>query len=117
MLRSNLGILLAKTGKLASARQHALKAAELLPHNAGKWAQLAIILGQLGEREAAMSMYRKALALKPDDVWVRHSLATELLKRQRVDDSMRCQMITFAPPKGSPKRFHWRRVGPTFGST
>ena len=111
VLRSNLALLLAEIGDLASAREHALRAAELLPHDAGKWAQLAIILDQLGEREAAVSMYRKALRLKPDRVWVRHSLAMELWKLQRVDESIDeiHRAVTLRPSFG-PGYLLWSRI-------
>jgi tetratricopeptide (TPR) repeat protein len=64
---NNLGILLAKQGKLKEARRHYSEALRLNPDSAEIHNNLAGALVKLEEIEAATEQYQKALEIKPHD--------------------------------------------------
>src|SRR3982074_3036306 len=72
-------------GDLAAAADLLLQATELAPGFASAWFTLGQIREQLGERDAAIAAFRKALAADPDD---RHgaSLRLMLLGAQQLSD-------------------------------
>jgi predicted TPR repeat methyltransferase len=64
-------------GDLAAAADLLLQATELAPGFASAWFTLAELREQLGERDAAISAFRKALAADPDD---RHGARLRLMR-------------------------------------
>jgi Flp pilus assembly protein TadD len=70
---NNLGILLAKQGKLKEARRHYSEALRLNPDSAEIHNNLAGALVKLEEIEAATEQYQKALEIKPHDAGIHHT--------------------------------------------
>ncbi|MGH7057538.1 MAG: XrtA/PEP-CTERM system TPR-repeat protein PrsT, partial [Acetobacteraceae bacterium] len=69
-----LGRAHAAAGDYASAKREFTAAAKLDPHLAEPHAELAAVDLRLGDLRAAISEYRKALSIAPDDAAVRRSL-------------------------------------------
>lgn len=61
-----LGALLLQTGRYADSAQHLVLATDAQPGNVATWINLGSAYHSLGQREAAITAYQRALALQPD---------------------------------------------------
>jgi tetratricopeptide (TPR) repeat protein len=88
VLQSRLAYLLGQSGDLEGAHEAAVKARDLLPHNASKWSQLGLVLGTQKRDQEAIEAFSKALELSPDDIFLRHELAKVLLRIDRQEEAL-----------------------------
>lgn len=88
MIESNLSAVLFRKGRLAEAREHALRAVGLNPQNASARNNLGVVLNALGQPEAALAEYEEAAALKPDYAEALANLGGLLLQAGRTEEAV-----------------------------
>ena len=58
--------------------------------------RLAWALADLGDREAAVALYRAAQRAHPDDFWINSNLASELIRQRHYDEAVRFASVAVA---------------------
>ena len=79
----NLGLVLQRQGRLATAASHYLESLRLDPDDAEAQNNLGVVLQRQGKLEAAAAHYSAALRLKPDSVDAHYNLGTILSRQGR----------------------------------
>ena len=85
LARKNLGLLLAKTGRVHESIVHFRKTIELNPEMAENYANLADALVALGRFEKAIDNYGKALEIQPDSARFNDSMARMMVSRGEME--------------------------------
>jgi tetratricopeptide (TPR) repeat protein len=100
---------LAQMGRKAEAEAQILEAQRKLPPDQAPLA-LAACYVVLGRRDQAEEQYRAALKAKPNDVWVRRSLAQFYLQGNQLDQARPLLRFLYAPEsKAPPADAAWAR--------
>jgi tetratricopeptide (TPR) repeat protein len=86
--RLNLGLTLARLGKIAEAASHLEAAVRLEPANVEAGAALAMVLLDQGREADALDHLRLAFEQRPADLTVRAGLLRALLRLGRVDEAI-----------------------------
>jgi Flp pilus assembly protein TadD len=86
----NLGVALAKRGRIDEAMAHFRKALEVDPDYTGAHNNLGIALADCGRIDEAAEHFRKALEIEPDYAEVHANLGNVLARRGRTNDAILC---------------------------
>ena len=86
----NMGITLARQGKLRAGLEQLLKAAELDPENPDLHHGIALVYRDLGEYQLSLQHFKKALALKPQFSEAQNNLGTLYLLMRKWDLAIEC---------------------------
>lgn len=105
-IRSNLGYVLLKQGKLDEALEQMRHAVAKRPRKARFRHNLARVLTAKGEHEEAVTEYRMAAALAPDSPSIRYELAEVLLHLGRTEQAIEAyrDVVRLAPNAGAARR-------------
>lgn len=76
-------------GHPVTAQMHAVKATELLPNNPAPWVFTGKLLTLRGKGDEAERMFRKALALAPENFIAKSWLALVLIQSRRYDEALK----------------------------
>lgn len=102
----NLGLLAARQGDLASAREHYEKAVAVGPDFIPAYANLADALRALGAEDRAEAVLRAGLARHPGSADLRHALGLALVRQKRTGEALVELGAAAAAAPGNP-RFQW----------
>ncbi len=86
-LHYNLGIALARQGKVEEAKKHYEKALELFPDYAEAQNNLGNLLLSQNKMDEAIALFRKAIENSPENASFRNNLGTALARRQMVAEA------------------------------
>ena len=86
-LHYNLGIALARQGKVAEAKKHYEKALELFPDYAEAQNNLGNLLLSQNKMDESIALFRKAIENSPENASFRNNLGTALARQQRVAEA------------------------------
>lgn len=82
-----LGVVCARTGKIAEAATLMARAVELAPNDARALNNYANVLTSLERREEAVALYRRALAGRPNDAQIYNNMGSALYRLGRLDEA------------------------------
>src|SRR5687767_10962186 len=86
-LHYNLGIALARQGKVDEAKKHYEKALQLFPDYAEAQNNLGNLLLSQNQMDHAIALFRKAIQNSPENPSFRNNLGTALARQQRVPEA------------------------------
>jgi tetratricopeptide (TPR) repeat protein len=102
-----LGIIHADRGQFGAAIGQFRLVTQLVPDQAGGWANLGAMLKVEGRFDAALKAYDKAVALAPQDVRIRVNRTVALLHAGRLPEAWRDFEWRLALPEHQDASVHW----------
>ncbi len=88
MAHTNLGLVLAQTGRIEDAIAHYEQALRIKPDHAEAHNNLGMALAQMGRSEDAIAQYQQALRIKPDFAEAHNNLGVALAHTGKISDAI-----------------------------
>ena len=101
-LRDALDLMTADRARARAELERLAASADAYGLTASSAERLAWALADLGNREAAVALYRAAQRAHPDDFWINSNLASELIRQRHYDEAVRFASVAVAlHPRGA----------------